>query len=384
MKHAHTSRATGTRCGLSLKHHLVCSTYRLLHYVKIVVLRISNCAKRFSKENVPIRFGIRYVLRKMTALCDKVLGGIQLDVFMQLTPDVIFGSIAILVGSALYAFSVVAYRSQSKEIRPIAIASIKIWVALGFMVVLWFLPLGINVFAVPPDQVIYLSVSVLLGAVIGDTFYLASQERIGVSYAFPIAMSFPILTYFLTVIFLAEPLVLSRLIGVFVAVTGIIILAREQENLMDDHNPGPIHKIDLIGVAMALLTAIFYATGTTILQVGVENVDPLTANFIRIIVGSIAFVPMFAIAHAKGMPLPDRKTTKLIAIAGFFGMAVGSILYVTGVKYAGASIASVLASTAPLWAVPVSIFYLKERLTPLALVGVIATILGAVLVVIGI
>ena len=84
------------------------------------------------------------------------------------------------------------------------------------------------------------------------------------------------------------------------------------------------------------------------------------------------------------MPTPTRRATKLVAIAGLFGMAIGSIFYVAGVKYAGAAIASVLAFTAPLWAVPVSVFYLKERLTKLAVVGVIATIIGAILVVIGI
>ncbi|MFW9977177.1 MAG: DMT family transporter [Candidatus Thorarchaeota archaeon] len=310
---------------------------------------------------------------------------LQTTSFMQLTPDIIFGSVSILFGAALYAFSVVAYRSQSKEIRPLAIASIKMWVALGFMLLLALIPLGINPLAVGFDQVLYLSGSVILGAVIGDTFYLISQERIGVSYAFPIAMSFPILTYFLTVIFLGEPLLLSRLIGVFIAVAGIIILALEQESDANDKwESAEIRRIDWIGISLAILTAVLYATGTTILQIGVEGVDALSANFIRMVVGSIAFVPMVLVARVKGMPIPTRKATKLVAIAGLFGMAIGSIFYVTGVKYAGAAIASVLASTAPLWAVPISVFYLKERLTRLAAFGVLATIIGAILVVIGI
>ncbi len=316
---------------------------------------------------------------------DKVLMGNLFLPSMQLTPDIIFGSISILIGAALYAFSVVAYRSQSKEIRPIAIASIKMWVALGFMLLLAILPLGIDPFSVAFDQIIYLSGSVILGAVIGDTFYLMSQERIGVSYAFPISMSFPILTYFLTVIFLGEPLIISRLSGVFVAVTGIVILAREQESDANNNwESQEIRKIDWIGITLAILTAILYATGTTILQIGVEGVDALSANFIRMVVGSISFVPMVLVARMKGMPVPTKRATKLVAIAGLFGMAIGSIFYVTGVKYAGAAIASVLASTAPLWAVPVSVFYLKERLTRLAALGVIATIVGAILVVIGI
>ena len=301
---------------------------------------------------------------------------------MQLTPDIITGSVAILIGSALFAVSVVVYRSQRKEITPIGISSVKMCVALGFMSVLMLLTFTGSPLAVPLDAVILLSISVICGAVAGDTIYLAAQERIGVSHAFPIAMSFPILTYFMTVIFLNETLILSRLIGVFVAVIGISILAREQET--EENKLEERIGLDRIGIFLALLTAVFYATGTTILQVGVADVDAVVATFIRIVVGSVAFVPMFIVASSRGMPLPTRRATKIIAVTGFFGMALGSLLFVIGVKYAGATIASVLASLAPLYALPISIIYLKESMTSKAVVGAAATIVGVILVILGI
>lgn len=301
---------------------------------------------------------------------------------MQLTPDILAGSLFALSGSALYAFSVVAYRSQSQEIRPLWIASVKMWVALGLMSLLVILPLGISPFAVPYESTVFLIASVLLGAVVGDTLYLVSQERIGVSYAFPIAMSFPILTYFLTIAFLGESLILSRLVGVIIAVSGIIVLSREQENNEEEKDQS--HRFDWIGVSLAIITAVLYAVGTTVLQIGVTDVEPVAATFIRAVVGSVAFMPLVGVAVSQGMPSPSKKALKIVAIAGFFGMAVGSILYVSAVKYAGAAITSVLASTAPLWAVPVSILYLKESFTKVAGFGVLATIFGVVLVILGI
>ncbi len=301
---------------------------------------------------------------------------------MQLTPDIITGSVAILIGSALYAVSVVVYRSQRKEITPLGISSVKMWVALGFMSVLIMLPFAGSPFGVSMDAVILLSISVMCGAVAGDTIYLAAQERIGVSHAFPIAMSFPILTYFMTVVFLNEALILSRLAGVFVAVIGITILSREQETEENEVEKG--NGLDRIGIFFALVTAVLFAIGTTVLQVGVADVDAVAATFIRVVVGSVAFVPMFIAANARGMPLPTRRATKMVAIAGFFGMAIGSLLYVIGVKYAGATIASVLASLAPLYAVPISIIFLKESMTSKAAVGAAATIMGVILVILGI
>ncbi|MFW9794570.1 MAG: DMT family transporter, partial [Candidatus Thorarchaeota archaeon] len=219
------------------------------------------------------------------------------------------------------------------------------------------------------------------GAVIGDTVYLWSQERIGVSYAFPIAMSFPIITFFMTVGFLGEPLILSRLGGAIIAVIGVILISNEQNRSQNADNPE--RKLDALGILGAILTALLYATGTTILQVGVEGVDPIAANLIRMLVGSIAFIPIVAVARYTGMGKPTARATKRVIIAGFFGMAVGSLFYVTAVAMIGAAIMSVIASTAPLFAIPVSVLILKEKVTTVAVFGILATIAGVFLVIMG-
>jgi drug/metabolite transporter (DMT)-like permease len=300
---------------------------------------------------------------------------------MQVTPDLILGSVIGLVGAALYGFSVVVYRSQADEISPVAISAIKMWVALPFMAIMTLLIPGLGAAFLPTTTVLLLAASVLLGATIGDTVYLWSQERIGVSAAFPIAMSFPIITFFMTVAFLNEPLVLSRLAGAVIAVIGVILISNEQNRLKnEDETPKTLDKLGLLGAG---ITALLYATGTTILQVGIEGVDPIAGNLIRMTVGSIAFVPMVFIARQRGMPYPTQRAMKLVIIAGFCGMAVGSLFYVTAVAMVGAAIMSVIASSAPLFAVPVSVLYLKEKVTPLAGLGILATIVGVTLVVLG-
>ncbi|MFX1270923.1 MAG: EamA family transporter, partial [Promethearchaeota archaeon] len=103
---------------------------------------------------------------------------------MQLTPDAIFGTAIGFLAASMWAVSVVVYRSQSDEIRPLAIGSVKMWVALGFMTLLVIIPWRPNAFSVPFESIIYLALSATLGAVIGDTILFISQERIGVSYSF--------------------------------------------------------------------------------------------------------------------------------------------------------------------------------------------------------
>jgi len=49
--------------------------------------------------------------------------------------------------------------------------------------------------------------------------------------------------------------------------------------------------------------------------------------------------------------------------------SVSSVMFVAGVKHAGVAVASVLSSTAPMFAIPLAVIFLNERVTPRALTG---------------
>ena len=143
---------------------------------------------------------------------------------MQLSPEMIIGVLAGLIGPAIYAVSVVIYRSQSQEIRPIAVSAIKMWSSLPLMMILIIQPFRTTSFSVPMDMAFVLALSLIIGAVIGDTIYLMSQEMIGVSRAFPITCLSPIFTNIMAIIFLSEGILPIRIVGTFVAVAGAIII----------------------------------------------------------------------------------------------------------------------------------------------------------------
>ena len=56
--------------------------------------------------------------------------------------------------------------------------------------------------------------------------------------------------------------------------------------------------------------------------------------------------------------------------------AVSSVLFVAGVKYAGVGVASVLSSTAPMFAIPLGTLFLGERITVSAALGTAVTVAG--------
>jgi DME family drug/metabolite transporter len=300
---------------------------------------------------------------------------------MQLTPEIIIGSLIGLFTAFLWAISTNIYKAQSKEATPLTIAALKMWGALAFMSVIVILPFRTSPFYVPFENVISLIASVTIGLVVGDLVYLISQERIGVSYAFPIANVYPILTYIVAIFLVSDTVIISRFVGILIAVLGVTLISRE--HALDNELNG-MRKFDALGIGLSFLAALCWAFGSVFLQIGVTGIDPIDANFIRMLFGGAIFIPLFLGAVKQGMAKPTRRATKIIVAAGFLGMTIGSLLYTYTVKLIGAPIAALLGSTSPLFAVPISVVMLKERFSYKSLIGVLLTVTGVMLVIVAI
>ncbi|MHA2077646.1 MAG: DMT family transporter [Candidatus Thorarchaeota archaeon] len=297
---------------------------------------------------------------------------------MQSSSDLLIGTTIGIVAAFLWAISTNVYKSQEDEATPLAISTLKTWMSLVVMAILVILPFRSVPFFIPYNAIIYLAASVTIGLVIGDIAYLTSQERIGVSYAFPIAATYPIATYVIAIFAVGEPLLLTRFSGVFLAVLGVILISRAQASL---DNKGESRKLDRLGIALALITAFCWASGSILLQIGVTDVDPIDANFVRMVFGAGIIAPMYLGATKRGMAKPTRRATKIVLVTAIFGMAGGSLLYTYAVKLIGAAISSVLGSISPLFALPISIFFLKEKFTKMSILGALMTVTGVILVV---
>ncbi len=300
---------------------------------------------------------------------------------MQATPELLIGSALGLLTAFLWAISTNVYKSISDEATPLGITAIKMWAAMLFMTIIVMLPFRTTPFFVPFESLIFLIASVSVGLIFGDIVYLTAQERIGVSYAFPIANIYPITTYIIAIFLVGETIILSRFIGVIFAVLGVTLISREQAAKNEAQE---MKKFDVLGIGLAFIAALCWSLGSVLLQIGVTDIDPIDANFVRMLFGGAILVPLFLTVTKRGMPTPTRRATKIIILAGFFGTTIATLLYTYVVKLIGASVAALLGSTSPLFAVPISILILKESFSRKSLLGVLLTVFGVALVVLAI
>lgn len=216
-----------------------------------------------------------------------------------------------------------------------------------------------------------LAVSIVFAIAIGDTIFFESAQRLGLGRAMTISMSYPIVAASLAALLLGERLTAPIVVGGLLTLTGLvlIVMARVEP-------PGQPRAWR--GVVEALLAALAWGVSVVALRVPLDEIDPVSAQAIRLPVGAVMlWVTPWAL---RGVPALLRGGwplfVRLLALAAL--TAVSSVMYGASVKYAGVAVASVLSSTAPLFAVPLGIVFLNERLPALALLGAVVTVAGIV------
>ena len=217
-----------------------------------------------------------------------------------------------------------------------------------------------------------LAISIVLAIPIGDTIFFESAQRLGLGRAMTISMSYPVVAASLAALLLGERLSAPIVVGglLTLAGLGLIVMARVEP----PGEPRPWR-----GVVEALLAALAWGVSVVALRVPLDEIDPVSAQAIRLPVGAVMlWVTPWAL---RGVPALLRGGwplfVRLLALAAL--TAVSSVMYSASVKYAGVAVASVLSSTAPLFAVPLGIVFLNERLPALALLGAVVTVAGIVM-----
>ena len=88
--------------------------------------------------------------------------------------------------------------------------------------------------------------------------------------------------------------------------------------------------------------------------------------------------PKVRIAQGKGFPLTPLL---LGAVAGILMYGLSSLLFLNAIQSGGAATSVILLNSSPVFLIPLSFLFLKERLNLGTLIGVAATIVGIILVV---
>ena len=281
----------------------------------------------------------------------------------------------------MWALTSVLLTSQTGRLRPLVMSAIRSFTASVVLIALLVGTAGLGQFR---DMTLITGVSMaasgILGQGLGDTLYINALRLLGVTRSFPITNSaYPFLTFLLAVLLLGEDVSVTLPIGGALIVAGITWIVVEQRS--DAASAGV--SVELArGVTFAIAAAAAWSLATVLLRGQQGNLDAVGAASLRIPAASLAVMTTVAVTMNGEAPLRavTRRSIAIVALAGVLGTGVGSVLFIYAVEHLGAARTAFLTTSAPVFALPMGMVFLSERLTPRIALGTLVTIAGIWLV----
>jgi len=275
-------------------------------------------------------------------------------------------------GSALtWALINLLVRSLSPAFNSVAINALRSTVG-SVLVVAWIAAVdGLGGLTDMSARAVWLlAISVVLAVGVGDTIFFESVKWLGLVRAMTVSMVYPLFAALLAALLLGEAPTLQVSVGGLLTLAGLILTVRAKGSA------GPVHGRFRLGLAAALVAALAWAVSVILLKPALEEVDAIRSQAIRL---PLAAAMLWATPWAWSVRRPLREQGRLglwrLFALGVFS-AASSILFVAGVRHAGVAVATVLSSTAPIFALPLGFFFLGERVAPIAVAGITLTIIG--------
>jgi drug/metabolite transporter (DMT)-like permease len=294
------------------------------------------------------------------------------------------GELAALSTAVCWVVTAICFERAGKRIGSLSLNLIRLVLAL-VPLSLWGLLSRGHALPLDADATAWgwLSLSSLIGLVIGDLCLFRSFVLIGPRLATLIMASVPVFTAAFGFVFLDEVLGLRELAGIGLTVAGIgwAVARRPMTTAIEVAPPSEpnTNKLAGNGVLLALAGALGQAGGLVASKHGMGDYDPFAATQIRVLAAIVGFA---VLVTASGWwprvlaAVRDREAMKPTAIGAVAGPFLGVGLSLLAVQLAPTGVAASLMATTPILMLPVA----RLRGESIGLAG----LLGAVLAVAGV
>lgn len=289
----------------------------------------------------------------------------------------LIGETAALSTSMLWTVSSILLSSAGKRIGVLSVNAIRISIAVLLIGTAHLIIFGTFLPMATRSQWIYLSLSGFLGLAIGDLGYLGSLVLIGPRKGVLLASMAPIFSTISAYFILGEILGPWTLSGIFLTLSGIIIVIMEKKS--DTGNISEGNRI--LGVFSGLIGAIGQGVGLTLSKYGMVNIEstplnPLSAALIRMISAVFIIWIVFVIFKKPFSVIRDKKAMMLTTGGAVTGPFLGVWLSMIAVTYTVAGVASTLMSLMPVLIIPVVWILYKEKTNLRGILGALIAVVG--------
>ena len=335
------------------------------------------------------------------------------------------GVIAILGSSLGYAIAGVVIGRLVQRVDAPSVAAVRIAAAVLFVVpALFVLGAQADVVRMEAQDIWQLIVAGLFGWGIGEPLYVFAIRFIGLTRSYVVVTGvYSLGAFAFPVVFLHEPLDEQDVLGALFIIAGVYLVALRGRRPASAHSvsleiPGPVafagrqdsravapetianHPLSqsarthirlpdvgwsmprlALGVGVSIAVGVAWAIDTTWLRSAADGFDAAAVAIVHIpvagflVVSYVAWLPRTAL-HARSL---DRTTTLALVFSSIISGGLGSILFIFAIQEIGSGPAAVLFATSPLFALPLGVMFLHERITRWAVLGALLAVGGVTL-----
>ena len=290
---------------------------------------------------------------------------------MNLLSEAGLGALAALGSAATWAVISLQVRQLTPALNSITVNAVRTSMS-GALLLAWVIVTQgtAELLAMSPAAFGLLVLSIVVATGIGDTAFFESSRSIGLARAMTVSTTYPVIAAVLAATLLGELVSVREAAGSLVTLAGLVLIVSARS----DH--APAHLGFRLGLAVATLAAVAWAVSVILMRPPLREMGALTAQAVRLpVAGALLSMTPWARGGVRHLRAGGRALMWRMAAIGVL-TTISSVLFVAGIKYADVAVATVLSSTAPMFAIPLGAFFLGERLSPRAIAGALVTVAG--------
>lgn len=297
------------------------------------------------------------------------------------------GEILSLAAPVCWSFAIIVFRKTGESVPPLPLNLFKITVGLTLLSITWAITLQTGA----PEAISHpvgwkahaiLLASGVIGISVADTLFLMALNRIGAALQAIVTTSYSPSIIVMSVLFLGERLTVVQCLGVIAILTAVLSVTTMR---------GPHRELDrrtlVIGTVLGVSAMIAQGISVVIVKPILAESPLVWANCWRLLAGVgglLVLLPFLPAEHRRGMrTLRKRSNWSGLVAGGILGNYLSLLLWLGGMKYTQASIASALNQTSTLWTFLLAALLLHEPVTWKRAAGLSIGLFGVALVTFG-
>ncbi len=269
----------------------------------------------------------------------------------------------------IWANSYVMIKIAIKELSPLSLAASRFLIIFPF---LFFFPSLYRIKKLKKEDFLKILILAFLNVPGYHLSINKAETLINASTASLISGLNPVLTGFLSSIFLKEKVNIKKFSGLIISFIGVSLLTYGIS--------GGFKIENFVGAFFSLLSVLSWVTSTIIIKPLFKKYNPLDTTIWVIFIGTIFLLPFLRKSNINEILNMSSLTVYSIMYLGFLAILFGYIFWYKGLKYKEASTVSSFIYLNPIIGTISGVVFLKEKLSFLSTLGGIFIIFGLFLV----